>query len=66
MNLEAVRRLIANARAAGRRVLLETEGLELLAAIGVERPRPGAVSALSSLRKDDEPGELREALGRGH
>lgn len=39
MNLEVVRRLVANARAGGRSVLLETEGLELLDAIGIDRPR---------------------------
>src|SRR5512132_1646790 len=38
MNVEVVRRLIATARAEGRRVLLETEGLELLDAIGIARP----------------------------
>lgn len=56
MNLEAVRRLIANARAAGRRVLLETEGLELLAAIGIERPRHRFVSGSAEARSLDTTG----------
>jgi acyl-CoA synthetase (NDP forming) len=39
MKLDVVRRLVADARAEGRRVLLETEGLDLLDAIGIGRPR---------------------------
>ncbi|HSL21628.1 MAG TPA: acetate--CoA ligase family protein [Vicinamibacterales bacterium] len=39
MNLDAITALIERARAAGRRALLETEGLELLDALGVARPR---------------------------
>lgn len=39
MNQEAVKRIISHARSEGRRVLLETEGLELLDAIGIATPR---------------------------
>jgi len=39
MNLEAVTSILAGARAEGRHVLLETEGLDLLDALGIRRPR---------------------------
>jgi acyl-CoA synthetase (NDP forming) len=39
MNLDAIRAIIERARTAGRSVLLETEGLELLDAMGIARPR---------------------------
>ena len=60
MNLDAIRRLIDRARADGRRVLLETEGLELLDAIGVARPRDRFVSSsaeAAALAATGLPGE---------
>jgi acyl-CoA synthetase (NDP forming) len=56
MNLEAVRRLVAAARADGRRVLLETEGLELLDAIGIERPRHRLVRSSAEARALEHTG----------
>jgi acyl-CoA synthetase (NDP forming) len=43
MNLTAIAQLIARARREGRRALLETEGLELLDAMNITRPRHGFV-----------------------
>jgi acyl-CoA synthetase (NDP forming) len=39
MNLDAIRAIIEHARTEGRHVLLETEGLELLDALDIARPR---------------------------
>lgn len=39
MKVEAISRIIAGARTDGRRVLLETEGLALLDALGIDHPR---------------------------
>jgi acyl-CoA synthetase (NDP forming) len=53
MKLEAISRIIATARAEGRRVLLETEGLDLLDALGITHPRYHFVHNASEARALD-------------
>jgi acyl-CoA synthetase (NDP forming) len=49
MDLDRIRSIVEGARADGRDVLLENEGLELLAAAGIDTPRYAAIAGVDAL-----------------